>query len=261
MTVTRHTTTTLHSILSAYRSIPEQSPVQLLRDPLRKRRHIPLRLPTRTQRIERAHPSVPTATTIPSNTQGASRPSPPASATTPSTTPPTPTLTPSPAPLHHPPLRHAHCRPIRPMQLPLMQVPLLLFLLVPILGRVAERVPCEDLAFEAFGSAAGLHGEERVVRGEGGRGGGQREVAVADGRGRVVEAGGAEVGEFGGEGGGEVVLSGGGHGGGGGVVVLWCCLGWCGLGKIRGDAESAWADNVLVGAVTIRSGRLNAVGS
>jgi hypothetical protein len=70
------------------------------------------------------------------------------------------------------------------MQLSLVQIALLLLLLVALLGRVLEGVPCEDLALEALGGTAGLHGDWLAGANEG-------VVLVADGGDVLVEAGGA----------------------------------------------------------------------
>ena len=62
--------------------------------------------------------------------------------------------------------------------------PLQLLLLIALLGRVLERVPREDLALEALGGAAGLHGDLLA-------GADERVVPVANGGGFLVVAGAA----------------------------------------------------------------------
>jgi hypothetical protein len=74
-----------------------------------------------------------------------------------------------------------------------MQIPFELLQPVPLRRRVLERVPRKHLRLEALGRAARAHCD-RLSREE-------RGVAVCGESRVVVEAGGAEVGEFGGGGG------------------------------------------------------------
>jgi hypothetical protein len=110
------------------------------------------------------------------------------------------------------------------MQLPLMQIALLLFPFVAFCCGVLERVPREDLILKTFGSAARLHSNRSAtVRGEG-------KVFVAYGSGVMIEAGSAQVGKLSGRGK-AGLLFGRGHG-------VKCKL----VGVLRGVKEEARYD-------------------
>ena len=135
---------------------------------------------TRTQRIRLSSPLL-------------SSPSPkPSTSTTPLTTSP-PSSTSSTTTNHHTPLSLLSpipSRPILPVQLPLMQIPLQLLPIIALLRRILKRVPREDFVLHALGRATGFH-SNGLLRVEG-------EIAVADCGGVVVEALAAQISEFGG---------------------------------------------------------------